>query len=208
MKTPTKTRSLFSAWTLILGLGSFVCSAQAVSVSPAAAASGNGAGVIRFSDQFAFFIVDSEHGLVSFHGTNLSFAQICSGVPFEFDPLRIQFINTPTGAIHALFSGAEHHVVIYPANGWPNPEHIGLGDCPALATLPVLASGTAHLIRTDNDITVAGRGADAFGWTAEGVLYGPTGGKLRYSETVRALVEPGGGDVRTLELDIRLVPIP
>src|SRR5262245_48902284 len=119
MKTPMKTRSLPSVWTLrLLCLGSFLYGAQAVSVRPAAAA-GNGAGVIRFSDQVAFFIVDSEHDLVSFHGTDLSFAQICSGVPFEFDPMTIQLIDTPTGALHALFSGDEHHVIVYPANGWP-----------------------------------------------------------------------------------------
>jgi len=164
--------------------------------------------VIRFSDQVAFFVVDSEHGVVSFHGTDLSFAQICSGAPFDFDPLSIQLIDSPSGALHALFRGSEHHVVIYPSNGWPNPDHVGPGDCPALAVLPVLASGTAQLVRTDNDIEVTGQGANAFGWSAEGVLLTPSGGKLNYSETVRALVDPGGGDIRILQMAIRLVPIP
>jgi len=205
MKSPVKTRSLLSAWTLtLLCLGSLEYSAQAVSVSPAAAA----AGVIRYSDQANFFVVDSEHGLVSYHGTNLSFAQICSGVPFEFDPLRFQFIHSPSGALHALFSGDEHHVIIYPSSGWPNPDHIGPGDCPTLVSLPVLASGTAHVVSTDNDATLSGQGADAFGWTAQGVLFYPSGGKLSYSETVRALVEPGAGELRLLKVDIRLVPIP
>jgi len=209
MWSATRTPSFLPAWMLnLLCLASLVYGAQAVSASPAAAAAGNGAGVIRFSDQFAFFIVDSQHELVSFHGTNLSFAQICSGVPFEFDPLTIQLIDSPSGALHALFFGDEHHVVIYPSNGWPNPDHVGPGDCPALAVLPVVASGTAHLVRTDNDIEVSGQGANAFGWTAEGVPFTPSGGKLNYSETVRALVKPGGGDLQPLTVNIRLVPVP
>ena len=208
MESPTKVRSLLSAWTLdLLCLGSLVYGLQAASVSPAAA-SGNGAGVVRFSQQDAFFIVDSEHGLVSFHGTNLSFAQICSGVPFEFDPLTIQLVDSPSGALHVLFSGEESHVVLYPSAGWPNPDHIGPGDCPALAALPVVASGTTHLIRTDNDIKVSGPGADAFGWTAEGVIFSPSGEKFNYSETARALVKPGSGELQELKVDIRLVPIP
>jgi hypothetical protein len=198
MKTLIKARTLLSAMVVLFSLGSSVCCAA-------------GAGVIRFTDQVAFFIVDDAGGLVSFHGTNISFADICSGVPFEFDPLSIQLIATASGALHALFKGKEHNVIIYPAANWPNPDQIGPGDCPILATLPVLASGPVRLVRTDNDIEVSGRGADAFGWTSSGVLTSPTGQRFSYSETVRALVEPaqkpGDPEFRTLVIDIRLVPI-
>ena len=199
MKTFSKARVLLSTMVVLLGLGSTVCHAA-------------GAGVIRFTDQVGFFIVDAAGGLVSFHGTNISFADICSGVPFEFDPLSIQLIDTPTGALHALFTGKEHNVILYPAANWPDPDQIGPGDCPILATLPVLASGPVRLVRTDNDIAVSGRGADAFGWTSSGVLTSPTGQRFNYSETVRALVEPahkpGDPEFRMMVTDIRLVPIP
>lgn len=198
MKTRVQVRALLSAIVVLLSVASSVCHAA-------------GAGVIRFSDQVGFFIVDPAGGLVSFHGTDVSFADICSGAPFEFDPLDIQLVATPAGALHALFQGKEHHVIIYPAANWPDPDQIGPGDCPVLATLPVLASGSARLVRTDNDIELSGQGADAFGWTASGKLTSPTGQEFNYYETVRALVEPaskpGPRGFRILVNSIRLDPM-
>jgi len=165
-----------------------------------------GAGVVRFNDQVGFFIIDQARGLMSFHGTEQTFAQLCSGVPITIEPLTIQLVQTPVGALHALFSGQEHPVLIYPAPSLPDPNHMGREDCPIIASLPVLASGRARLVRTDNDITVQGPGSDAFGWSATGTLKGASGADVNYNETVRALVIKGADEIRTLQLAIQLLP--
>ena len=166
-------------------------------------------GVIRFQDQIAFFIVDPASGLMSFHGIDASFAQICSGAPVQFDDFSIQLVNSPSGPLHALFTGQEHSVFIYPA--LPLGNHIGPQDCPILAGLPVLASGKARLVRTDNDLLGSGAtGANAFGWSASGNLTDPTGRVVQYSETVRALLTPGQdpatAELKELQTSIRLIP--
>jgi hypothetical protein len=163
--------------------------------------------VIRFQDQVEFFVVDKEHGLLSLHGLGQSFSQLCSGVPFTVDDLDIQLVDSPTSALHLLFTGAEHTVWIYPAPQLPDPNHFGPEDCPILAGLPVLATGKARVVRTDNDVTLDGPGADAFGWTAEGALTGPSGEPLRYGETVRLEVPPSNATLRELKVDVRLVPV-
>ena len=175
--------------------------------TPAGASPGSGAFVVRFQDQIGFFIVDDAAGLMSFHGTDLTFAQICSGGPFAFEDLDIQLVISPTGPLHALFTSPEHHVVIYPTATLPDPHHVGPGDCPILATLPVLASGTARLVRTDNDLTFSGNGANAYGWTSNGtLLQAGTSKALTYSETVRGVILPGTSDPRDLKASIRLAP--
>jgi hypothetical protein len=166
-------------------------------------------GVIRFQDQMAFFIVDPGSGLMSFHGIDATFAQICSGAPVQFDDFSIQLVISPSGPLHALFTGQEHSVYIYPA--LPLGNHIGPQDCPILAGLPLLASGKARLVRTDNDLTGSGAaGADAFGWSASGNLTDPAGRVLQYSETVRGLLTPGQdfgtAEPKELQTSIRLLP--
>lgn len=172
---------------------------------PATAEPGKGAVVVRFQDQMGFFIADPKSGLLSFHGTEATFAEICSGAPFSFDDLDIQMIVNPAGPLHFLFTASDHHVVIYPSTSLPDPNHIGPEDCPILVALPVIASGTARLVRTDNDITVAGPGANAFGWMCNGVLTETaTGLPIQYHEVARALVLPGSSELRELQITIQL----
>jgi hypothetical protein len=177
--------------------------------SPAAPAFPGQSGVIRFQDQVAFFIVDPTSGLMTFHGIDATFAQICAGGPVTFDDFSIQLVASPAGALHALFSAEEHSVYVYPAVALGH--HAGPADCPILAGLTPLASGKARLIRTDNDLLGSGSaGANSTGWSAVGALNGPDGRAYQYSETVRVLLTPGQ-DFQTaepidLQTSIRLIP--
>ena len=175
----------------------------------AAAAPGSGTVVVRFQDQVGFFIVDDATGLMSFHGTSLTFAQICSGGGVTFENLDIQLLLSPAGPLHALFTSSSHPVVIYPSTTLPDPHHIGLGDCPILAGLVPVASGTARLVRTDNDLLGSGSRANAFGWTSSGTLTETGIGRaLKYSETVRAVMVPGAVEPSEVRTSIRLTPGP
>jgi hypothetical protein len=177
-----------------------------ISLSSARAAhAGSGAVVVRFQDQVGFFIVDEAEGLMSFHGTSLTFAQICAGGGLSFEDLDLQLVATPSGPLHLLFTGDDHPVVVYPIAALPDPHHVGPGDCPILSTLQPIASGRARLVRTDNDLTLSGRGANAFGWTCNGTLTETaTGAPTQYSETVRAVQVPGAADPREIKTAIRL----
>jgi hypothetical protein len=150
-------------------------------------------GIIRFGDFVGFFVYDFQRGLLSIHSTSTPFADICAGTPPVVDFLDIQTIATVSG-LHAIFQGQNHNVLIYPAVPF---------DCSFLATAPLLAAGSAHLIRTDNDLLGSGSpGVNAFGWQAEGNLLDvATGGSLRYTEIVRILFTT---DVKELVVDIRL----
>ena len=53
-------------------------------------------GVIRFTDSMGFYFIDYQSGLMSFHGIQTSFAELCAGSPPVFDPLNIQLIFSPT----------------------------------------------------------------------------------------------------------------
>ena len=150
-------------------------------------------GIIRFGDFVGFFVYDFQRGLLSIHSTSTPLADVCAGTPPIVDLLDIQTIATASG-LHAIFQGQNHNVLIYPAV----PV-----DCSFLATAPLLAAGSAHLIRTDNDLLGSGSpGVNAFGWQAEGNLLDvATGGSIRYTEIVRLLFTT---DVEELVVDIRL----
>jgi len=150
-------------------------------------------GIVRFGDFVGFFVYDFQRGLLSIHSTSTPFADICAGTPPTVDLLDIQTIATASG-LHAIFQGQNHNVLIYPAVPF---------NCSSLATAPLIAAGTARLIRTDNDLLGGGSpGVNAFGWQAHGSLSDiATGGSLRYTEIVRLLSTT---DVKQLVVNIRL----
>ena len=150
-------------------------------------------GIVRFGDFVGFFVYDVQRGLLSIHSTSTSFADICAGTPPTVDFLNTQTIATASG-LHAIFHGQNHNVLIYPAVPF---------DCRFLATAPLLAAGSAHIIRTDNDLLASGSpGVNAFGWQAEGSLTDvASGGGLHYTEIARLLFTT---DVKELVIDIRL----
>jgi hypothetical protein len=183
---------------------------HALALEPASASPGNpgNSGVIRFTDGMGFFFIDYQSGLMSFHGIQTSFAELCAGSPPVFDPLNIQLIFSPTGTLHALISAEAHTVFIYPAATFPDPHHIGLADCPILEGLPLLATGQARVIRTDNDIFGSDApGADSFGLNSTGMLEDiVNGGTVGYTEIFQGLVQPDSDEVNVVKLSITLSP--
>jgi hypothetical protein len=198
-----RTLGIAVIWTLASGCGGTEVPTNPIAVAGPPAfnyTNGPGApgasGVIRFVDGIGFFVTDYDRGLTAFHGSSTTLAEFCAGAPPVPDPLSVQLISSPSGALHALFTAPAHHVLIYPAS----PP-----GCAFWATLPLLASGQAKLIRTDNDLVDAGPGANAFGWQANGVLTDRvTGSAVRYSEVARMLVPPSGACCQELVVAIRL----
>jgi hypothetical protein len=191
-------------WMLALGVG------RALALGPVSAPPehpGN-SGVIRFTDGMGFFFIDYQSGLMSFHGIQTSFAELCAGSPPVFDPLNIQLIFSPTGTLHGLITAEAHTVFIHPAATFPDPHHIGLADCPILLSLPLLATGQARVIRTDNDIFGSDApGANSFGLNSTGMLEDMVnGGTVGYVEVFQGLVKPNSDEVTVVKLSITLSP--
>lgn len=146
-------------------------------------------GVFRVEGRLAFFLLDESHGLLSFHGIDTPWADLCTGTPPAFDPVALQFIFTPAGAAEAVFQSRAHTVLLYPAADigfTAGPE-----DCAVMASLPLLARGPASFLRTDNDFFGSGGPrVNAFGWQAHGVLENAaTGGDVGYRETARFVID-------------------
>jgi hypothetical protein len=70
--------------------------------------------VFRIDGDLAFFVADPASGLMSFHGIETLWTELCSGTPPVFDPVDLQFILTPAGAAEAVFGADGHTVFIYP----------------------------------------------------------------------------------------------
>jgi len=200
-------RSHLPVASVVLGLAA-LAACQDLGAPPAVAPAfsfSNGPGtpgrspVIRVEGRNAFFIVDDARGIMSFHGQNVTLAEFCAGER-DFDTLNRQFIEVPSGSVVALFTSADHHVWIYPAAPF---------DCAILPGLPLIASGDARLVRSDNDLLgFGGPGANSFGWISTGVLSDAvTGAPRHYAETVRALIKPfvpPGPDFTSILVAIRL----
>jgi hypothetical protein len=162
-------------------------------------------GVIRFADGMGFYFIDYQSGLMSFHGIQTPWAKLCAGSPPVFDPLDFQLIFTPTGTLHALITAQSHTVFVYPAVAFPNPNHIGLADCPILKNLVPLANGQARMTQTDNDIFGSDApGADSFGLSSTGTLSDIHNDTITYSEDFRGMVLPDADEVVVVNLKIRL----
>jgi hypothetical protein len=183
---------------------------RASALAPTSGPPGNpgNSGVIRFTDGMGFFFIDDQSDLMSFHGIQTPFAELCAGSPPVFDPLDIQLIFSPTGTLHAIITAEAHTVFITPAAVFPDPHHIGLADCPILLSLPLLASGQARVIRTDNDIFGSDApGANSFGLNSTGMLEDMvSGGTVGYVEVFQGLVMPNSDEVNVVKLSITLSP--
>lgn len=152
-------------------------------------------GIIRFGETNGFFIVDVARGLMAFHGLDVTLAEFCEGERNP-DVWDWQLDLIPTGAAPWLMTLPDHHVWIYPAS----PP-----GCEFWASLPLIASGRTRLMRTDNDLFDAGPGANAFGYSATGVLEdAETGAPLRYLETWRVVTPPSGICCAELVASIKL----
>ncbi len=148
-------------------------------------ASPGNSGIFRVQSADFFIGIHPEVGLISVHGLQNTFADLCAGLG-ELDLVDIQLKPQSAGEIQALITNGESSVQIVP---------LVPATCAALSGAPVLYRGTAWLQNTDNNFTptgTEGQRANSFGWVSLGVLDDLVhGGRVRYSEEVRRLVSPG-----------------
>ncbi len=143
-------------------------------------------GLFRVQSADFFISIHQEAGLITVHGLQNSFADLCAGLG-ALDLVDFQLKPQTAGEIQALITNASSSVQIVP---------LVPPTCAGLSAAPVLYRGTASLQNTDNNFTptgTEGQRANSFGWVSLGVLDDLTnGGQVRYQEVVRRLVSPSG----------------
>jgi hypothetical protein len=172
-------------------------------LSPASAPAASGPLVIRFESGYPIIAsFDLADGLLAVHIARDGFAGC--GEPFTvFRPGLFQDVSSPTfqDLVTELFR-AEVFVTVYPWEG----QDIEADPCGFLLNTPRIARGTAHLLRTDNNLFgAAAPRANAFGYAVEGLLELTAGGQAHYSTVSRGVAVPAGGVLITE--DITLVPL-
>jgi len=144
-------------------------------------------GIFRVQGADFFIAVHPEAGLISVHGLQNTFAELCAGLG-QLDLVDIQVKPQSAGEIQALITTGESSVQIVP---------LVPATCAALSAAPVLYRGTAWLQNTDNNFTptgTEGQRANSFGWISLGVMDDLVHGtQVRYSEEVRGLISPADG---------------
>ena len=153
--------------------------------------------VFRYSDSFAFGVADDRSGLIAWAGlpSDPTQAVDCGGnQTAEPVPLQLAGLNQ---ALNVLAVAQEINIHVYGPN-------TALEDT---CFAPPIASGTGHLVYTDNDVAVTGPGAESFGLSLVGVVTTIPGGEtLRLQGQWRWLVSPDG-EFQQITSHLSLTPV-
>jgi hypothetical protein len=149
-------------------------------------------------DWFVFLFPDLKSNLTASVGIVERFSAFCEPGPITIPPEDLQFLFSPTGRLALLVQGRELPVIIY-AGAIPGRD-IG-AFCAQLATAPIIATGTAHIVFNHHDLN-----SDASnGYRAQGVVQLVAGGQAQFSGVVKFVATPDG-NVRMLVSQVNLGP--
>ena len=148
---------------------------------------------LREPDWFVFLFPDFRANLTASVGIVERFSAFCESGPVTIPPQDLQFLFSPTGRIAVLVQGRELPVLIYAG--------ATLDFCTDLATAPIIARGTAHIVFNHRDLT-----SDASnGYRAQGTVELTAGGQAHFSGVVKFVTTPDG-NTRVLVSQVNLSP--
>jgi hypothetical protein len=131
-------------------------------------------------------------GLVS------SISDLCAGgIPVVDGKDTLKDVLTPAGPIRRIGHMSQATIVVYGASP---------ADFCDLATTPVLGRGTGNFTDQDNDLALAGPGADSFGGKITGIVDLTSGGRAHLLVLARFLVG-NDGNFRVIVDRFELTPI-
>jgi hypothetical protein len=149
-------------------------------------------------DWFVFLFPDLQANLTASVGFEERFSVFCEPAPISIPPEDLQFLFSPTGRLALLVQGRELPVIIY-AGAIPGRDIDAF--CAQLATAPIIATGTAHIVFNHHDLN-----SDASnGYRAQGVVQLVAGGQAQFSGVVKFVATPDG-NVRMLVSKVNLGP--
>jgi hypothetical protein len=165
--------------------------------------------VTRVDDDPFFLLVDSDRstGLVSLirlpaPGVTL----IPCGGTTNLDQSSLQLVFHASGATNQLLVGRDVTAFVYDRASF-NAARAAGGLCFAIATQTPIAAGLADFNAHDNDTFFSGAHADAFGWSARGIVYSLADGTaLRFFDESHGVLATDGS-LLNFTNSIRLTPV-
>ena len=145
--------------------------------------------VVRFQGHYVTFLTDVDANLTVIVGTPNRIDEFCGPGDIDVEPVDVQLVFNPTGALHEVDLGSNLPVLVY---GAATPV---FDVCNDLVGAPLLATGTGHMVYLDNS-TGGGPGAHRWGVVAQGTLAYTAGRSGRFSASERFIVSPKGLDRR------------
>jgi hypothetical protein len=147
---------------------------------------------------YSFLFPDDKAGLTATAGVVGTPAEACDPANPNFaEPIDFQFLFSPTGRL--LEHGrAELSLVVY--------EGSTTDFCGALLSAPVIGTGIVQLVENDPDFN-GSRGGPSFGYHAQGPVQLVSGGKARFSGTVK-FVTTGTGKLAHVVSHVELTGLP
>jgi len=130
----------------------------------------------------------------------------CGGTT-TLDASSLQLVFHASGAINQLLMGRGVQAFVYDRATFVAAV-LGGGLCQAIATQVPIAGGLVDFNAHDNDTFLSGAHADAFGWSARGIMTSTVDGSpLRFLNTSYGVLAPDGSLLNFVN-SISLTPMP
>ena len=155
--------------------------------------------IVRLSepDWFVFLFPDLGSQLTASVGIVERFSAFCDPAPITIPTEDLQFLFSPTGRVALLLQAKELPVIIYAGAISGSIEDY----CAQLATAPIVARGTAHIVFNHQDLSSEASN----GYRAQGLVQLTSGGQARFSGVVKFVTTPDG-NTRLLVSQVNLSP--
>jgi len=152
-------------------------------------------------DWFVFLFPDLNAQLTATVGIVERFSAFCEPAPITIPTEDLQFLFSPTGRLALLVQGRDMPVLIYQGAIAGGPDDID-DFCAQLATAPIIARGTAHIVFNAHDLN-----SDASnGYRAQGTVQLTAGGQAQFSGVVKFVATPNAG-TRMVVSQVTLSPL-
>jgi hypothetical protein len=122
--------------------------------------------------------------------------EICVGI-FDYELRQVQNVNLQDERIKRLSHGDDMYTTVWDFTAF---------DCTRFLTEDPLASGVSDVRNTDNDLDGIQSGenhANAWGWSAHGILTRPSGASVMFNAHFRGMYNTHGGRKTTAKIDLR-----
>lgn len=151
--------------------------------------------VFRFDDVGGFHMADFKSGLGVIHGGDV--VEFCQTGSTEFDPILVQEVDVPDDFDRIINQVVGNDM---PTTVWPFPVF----DCGLFTTVDPIATGTADLINTDNDVNVSDNpNANSFGLSSHGKVTTDGGEELNLHTHFRAIIKDGEFTLLTEKVNLK-----
>ncbi len=134
------------------------------------------------------------------------FGTDCQTATVTAEPVDVQRIAQPSGALAQLLQAPEVLVSVYDARAFAGPPPL---TCAFLLGEHRLADGTGRIVTVDTDRTTIAPGTRAISWAGTGQLtLVDNGSALTLNHQIHMQVNAGDGTLKALVGEIRLSPDP